>query len=86
MVYLKSHTLSFLKVYNADNVTLNNNASITFFLTDVNDNGPYFTVTANDTCVYENTAPGLLVCELISLALHYILLIRLVHMMLKMPI
>uniref|UniRef100_A0A1X7VA24 Cadherin domain-containing protein n=1 Tax=Amphimedon queenslandica TaxID=400682 RepID=A0A1X7VA24_AMPQE len=50
-----------IQVYNADNVQRNSNASITFILTDVNDNTPYFTHTLNDTCIYENSPTGLVI-------------------------
>lgn len=51
------------KVYNPDAQNKNDTANITFFLTDENDNAPYFTSTPNNTCIYENSPIGLLVSK-----------------------
>ena len=58
MCYSSCSIIIILQVYNPDDSSKNSNATITFYLTDVNDNPPYFTNILNDTCLYENATAG----------------------------
>lgn len=64
-------------MYNADNEEFNSTTSITFYLTDVNDNAPYFTQSLNDTCVYENATTG-------QLVIHYACFLCLISLLLRL--